>query len=272
MKNNPEFADYKRKLATYFDSRTNYDRGEFHPKIAHLLIKYTKIVKGQKVLDIATGTGLVAIEAAQLVGLEGRVIGVDISPGMLNQGRSKIAQLGLKNIDLIQTDAEVLNFSENSFDLILCCSALPYLTNIPDVLRHWYSFLKPGGKIGLCVFAETAFISGIVLRKVAINYGVELPNWNEITGNEQKCQALLVAAGFQDIEIITKQLGDYLAWEDLAKTWQSILRNPLSFQLAELDDEQLEKAKEAYLSELKFLETNQGIWNDITTFFVFGRK
>ncbi|MEC4893316.1 MAG: methyltransferase domain-containing protein [Oscillatoria sp. PMC 1051.18] len=272
MSNFLEVDRYKQQVAAYFDSRINYDRGDFHPQIAHLLLEYTQITKGKKVLDIATGTGLVAIEAAQLVGCQGSVIGVDISPGMLNQGRSKIAQLGLKNIELIEADAEALIFPKNSFDLVLCCSALPYFTNIPNALCHWYSLLKSGGKIGLCVFSETSFIPGIVLQKVAKKYGLELPNWNEITGNEQKCKALLAAAGFQDIEVITKQVGNYLAWENLATSWSKILKNPLYFQFLKLDDRQLEKLKQDYFSELKALSTNQGIWNDITTFLVFGRK
>ena len=72
------------EVAAYFDRRSaTYDTGDFHPRLAARLIEAAGIKEGQTVLDVATGTGLVAIEAARRVGSSGRVVGLDISPGML---------------------------------------------------------------------------------------------------------------------------------------------------------------------------------------------
>lgn len=133
-------------------------------------------------MDIATGTGLVAIEAAKLVGSEGHVVGVDISNGLLKVAQQKISA-GLSNIELVVADAENLD-PDNSFDRVLCCSALPYMTNLPADLRLWHRFLKPDGLIGLCGFAETAFVPGVVLKRVAQKYGVSLI-FSELTGTEK---------------------------------------------------------------------------------------
>ncbi len=76
--------EYKQQIANlYSDRGATYDNGAWHPRIAHRLVEYADIRSGQKVLDIATGTGMVAIEAAQLVGTQGHVIGIDIASGMI---------------------------------------------------------------------------------------------------------------------------------------------------------------------------------------------
>ncbi|MEB3180930.1 MAG: methyltransferase domain-containing protein [Nostocaceae cyanobacterium] len=140
--------EYKQQIADLYNRRSHtYDNGDWHPRIAHRLVEHANILQGQQVLDIATGTGMVAIEAAQLVGLEGRVVGVDISPGMLAQARHKVEMLGLSNIEFQLADAEALSFPDNSFDRVLCSSAFIWMSDLSGVLRHWYDVLKPGGLI-----------------------------------------------------------------------------------------------------------------------------
>lgn len=272
MNNFVELDEFKQQVADVYSHRsTNYDdEGDFHPRLAHRLIECVGIYKGQKILDIATGTGLVAIEAAQFVSSEGKVVGVDISAGMLDQAKGKIEAVGLSNIEMRQADAENLEF-DNSFDRVLCCSALPLMTNLQATLRLWHCFLKPDGLIGLCVFAETAFITGVVLQKVAQKYGVSLI-FNDLTGTETKCYTLLQQAGFDDIEIKTEQYGGYISLSAAKKSWEGSLKYPLCRPLEQLSREQLQQAKADYFTQLEALETDKGIWNDITTFFVLGRK
>ena len=71
--------DYKQQIANlYSDRSSRYDNGDWHPQIAHRLVEYAQVSSGQHVLDIATGTGMVAIEASQIVGTLGKVVGIDI--------------------------------------------------------------------------------------------------------------------------------------------------------------------------------------------------
>jgi len=272
MSDKIELDDFKQQVADLYNQRSDfYDHGYFHPLLAHRLVESATIEPGQKVLDIATGTGLVAIEVAQLVGVDGQVVGVDISTGLLNQAEQKIRAASLNNIKLILADAETLDFPDYSFDIILCCSALPLMTNVPGDLRLWRRFLKPEGLIGLCVFAETAFVAGVVLQQVAKRYSVSLL-FSDLTGTEEKCHALLQETGFEDIEVKTEQLGSYISLNQAQKTWDGSLNHPLCRPLKQLSPEQLEQTKIEYFAELEALVTDQGIWNDITTLFVFGRK
>lgn len=83
MLNQVNLDEYKQQVATFFNHRTNYDgESNFHPRLANRLLDVAQLHKGQKIL-VATGTGLIAISAAQIVGTEGKVVGVDISTGML---------------------------------------------------------------------------------------------------------------------------------------------------------------------------------------------
>lgn len=272
MSHQVELDEFKQHTADYYTQRSHsYDEGNFHPLLAHRLIEHIGIQRGQIVLDIATGTGLVAIEAAERVGAEGRVVGVDISTGLLNQAQRKIDSADLNNIELQQADAETLDFPENSFDRVLCCSALPLFPNVPADLRLWHRFLKPNGLIGLCVFAETAFVMGVILQKVSRKYGVELI-FSDLTGTEEKCYTLLQEAGFEDVAVKTEQFGSYVNLSEAERTWEGSLKHPLCSPLLKLSPEQLEQAKAEYLAELEALVTDQGIWNDITTFFIIGRK
>ncbi len=124
---------YKQQLKEFYGSRTTYDReeGTRHPLDAKILLEFVPLHSGQKILDVATGTGLVAIPAAKKVGSEGYVIGIDMTPGMLHQARQKITAKKLQNIELIEADAEDFNFSDSSFDVVFCCEAIVLF---PDIL------------------------------------------------------------------------------------------------------------------------------------------
>jgi ubiquinone/menaquinone biosynthesis C-methylase UbiE len=125
------------------------------------------------ILDISTGTGLLALEAAQRVGPAGKVIGIDASQGMLAEARRKTAEAGLRNIDFVQADAEQLAFPHGSFDFIFCASANVLISDIPCPLRHWFGFLKPPGLIAFDAPAKPFGISQRIVE-IAAEHGIHL--------------------------------------------------------------------------------------------------
>lgn len=265
--------NYKQQVTESFNQRTAYDQeGKFHPLQANSLLECVPIHQGNKVLDIATGTGLIAIPAAQKVGAAGHVLGVDISPGMLNQARKKIEALELQNIELIEADADYLNLSANTFDIIFCCSALVYLTDVEATLHNWYRLLKPGGIVAFSCFAETAFMAAVQVKVCAQLFGIMLPHINQPLDTPEKCHELLQRAGFHNIEIKTEQFGDYLSLSDRKMSWSGGGFYPRGNPLSQLSQAQLAQLQAEFRAEVEKLATDKGVWYDITTFFVVARK
>jgi len=265
-------TDYKYRLAESFDRRVNYD-DEYTVSRAAQLVELAQLESGQSVLDLATGTGIVAILAAQAVGPNGNVIGVDISPGMLDQARRKTRAARLFNLELLEADVEKLNFEPESFDAILCSSALMWLTDIPATLRNCRTWLKNRGLMAFSSYSESSFTIPILVKACA-RFDISFPNCNEPLGTPERCRESLQAAGFEKIEIRTEQFGSYLRRNDSEWHWNGDPNwvDPRGNPLAGLPWERLEEIRAAYKSEIDALTTARGFWHDITMFFVMARR
>ena len=245
--------------------------------VSQLLI-YSQIESEQCILDIGTGTGHLAIGAAKIVGERGRVIGIDISPKMLELARQKAEALGLTNIEFQLADAEQLDYPDRSFDHVLCANTFPWLEDKAATLASWYRLLKPGGGIWIHTPADTAYVGAVILKKVLIKYGVSIEPSNRI-GSIAQCRKLFEHAGFEVIDIKTHQHGSYATIDRLKATWESIVINPSTLSLkdttnhlSQLSSVQLAIAKAEFEAELEMLQTEQGIWDDLTTLYVLARK
>jgi ubiquinone/menaquinone biosynthesis C-methylase UbiE len=271
----PKLNPYKQEIADLYTRRSQaYDSSDWHLQIAHRLVEYGQVRAGQQVLDIATGTGMVALKAAEMVGDEGRVVGVDISTGMLEQAGRKAESLGMNQVEFLLADAEALEFEGDRFDRIFCASAFIWMSNLHDALCHWYRFLKPGGLMGIHAFADTAFVGGVVAQAIAAKYGIAF-DMSKPTGTVEKCHHLLEQAGFESVSVHVEQGGGYISLEKAKSMWAGN-SHPAPGQyphpLAKLSHGQLAQAKTEFDAELEKLQTEQGIWNDITTFYVLGQK
>ncbi len=262
--------EYKQEIIAFYQARTNYDN-DFTYRRAIPLVELAQLQPGQHVLDVATGTGIVAIAASQIVGSEGKVIGVDFTPGMLEQARRKIAAAGLQNIELIEGDAETITFNDESFDAIFCATAIVLLSDIPAALRNWHRFLKKGGVVAFSCWSATSFFTPVI-TKVCAKYGFYLPNLHEPLGTSEKCSALLQEIGFQDIEIKTEQFGSYLSLDDAKNFWKGKWLHANGHPLLHLSDEQIDQLKAEFRAEVETLVTEKGVWSENTTFFVMGKK
>lgn len=149
------------------------------------------------------------------------------------------------------------------------------MSDLIGVLKLWHQFLKPGGLLSFHAFADTAFVGAVVAQKVLERYGVSILN-NKPTGTPEKCYDLLQQAGFKEIDIKTERDGNYISLEKAKRMWRN---NPLGIipgqypnPLLKLSPEQLVQSKAEIDAELEMLNTEQGIWNDTTIFYTFGRK
>jgi SAM-dependent methyltransferase len=102
---------------------------------------------GDRVLDVACGTGAVAQEALRRVGPERQVAGLDVSPDMLAVARRK-----LPDLDLRQGHAEELPFDDESFDAVTCQFGLMFFEDRDAALQHMRRVLRPGGRLSVAVW------------------------------------------------------------------------------------------------------------------------
>jgi ubiquinone/menaquinone biosynthesis C-methylase UbiE len=111
---------------------------------------------GEQVLDVACGTGLVALAAAQAVGPQGRVLGTDLSDHMVDAARQRAAQRGVVQLGFARMDAEQLALPDGGFDLALCALGLMYVPEPGQALSEMRRVLRPGGRVVLAVWGERA--------------------------------------------------------------------------------------------------------------------
>ena len=117
-------------------------------------INKLKDIKPQNILDVATGTGDVAILIAKML-KPAKITGIDISEGMLEVGRKKIADLGLgQTIELLSGDSEKINFPDHNFDAITVAFGVRNYQNLEKGLQEMYRVLKPGGKLVVLEFSK----------------------------------------------------------------------------------------------------------------------
>ncbi len=111
--------------------------------------------RGHRLLDLAGGTGDLAIKAAKLVGDEGEVVLADINASMLEQGRDRVIDEGMVNsIEVVQCNAETLPFPDNYFDCITIAFGLRNVTDKGAALASMSRVLKPGGRMCVLEFSQ----------------------------------------------------------------------------------------------------------------------
>ena len=117
-------------------------------------IKQLTFLQPKNMLDVATGTADIAIMASNLLKIE-KIIGIDISEGMLALGRQKVEKLGLSDkIELLNGDSETINFDASTFDAVTVAFGVRNFENLEKGLSEIKRVLKPGGKLVVLEFSK----------------------------------------------------------------------------------------------------------------------
>ncbi|MEJ5029664.1 bifunctional demethylmenaquinone methyltransferase/2-methoxy-6-polyprenyl-1,4-benzoquinol methylase UbiE [Comamonas sp. MYb69] len=154
--------DKARKVRGVFDSvASKYDvmndlmSGGLHRVWKHYTVMVANLKEGQRVLDIAGGTGDLSLAFAKKVGQSGQVVHTDINEAMLRVGRDRLIDKGL-NLPTTVCDAEALPFPDQYFDLVSVAFGLRNMTNKDQALKEMCRVLKPRGKLLVLEFSKVA--------------------------------------------------------------------------------------------------------------------
>lgn len=177
---------------------------------AHELIRRAQPAPGERILDLACGTGVVTREVAASGVRPGHLTGADHSAGMLAVARAMAEAAGV-TADWVEADAGALPFADDRFDLAFCQQALQFFPDRAAALAELRRVLMPGGRAVLCVQCGLDENPMLAAQAATLDQhaGVEAGNAvRAICGlpDKDEIRALFESAGFQDISIETVSL------------------------------------------------------------------
>jgi arsenite methyltransferase len=102
---------------------------------------------GERVLDLGSGAGTDSLVAAQMVGAQGHVTGIDMTPAMLEKARLAAAEMGLTHVEFVEGEAERLPFPDESFDVIISNGVIDLIPDKDAVFSELHRVLVPAGRL-----------------------------------------------------------------------------------------------------------------------------
>jgi ubiquinone/menaquinone biosynthesis C-methylase UbiE len=219
---------------------------------AELLLDTVGPGEGPAVLDVASGTGVVARAAAHRVGASGRVVASDFSAAMLARSAAVEPTAGAARMEFIEASADALPFADAAFDVVLCQQGLQFFPQQQSAVEETRRVLRPGGVVGIAVWASGhPLVPFGVYCEELVRVGAEPPfprafEADTYTMSLEAVRSLVEAAGFGSVTASVVELE--VSWPDAATAAAGVLGTPFVGALGELSAEQRERYDTAVLS------------------------
>lgn len=290
MNNNEssETSQRKQQVSGLFDRVANtFDHvgPRFFSHFGRRLVELARIPSGAHVLDVATGRGAALFPAAESVGTQGRVIGIDLSEGMVQETAKELARLGLSsNVEVRQMDAEHLQFPDESFDYVLCAFGIFFFPQLDRAMSEFRRVLKPNGRIVVTTWEKSwdehwGWFDELVKTHIPPEPEASRPAESDsasqpIFDTPEGLKAILNKAGFADIQIVFEATDFVYATED--EYWSTLWSHGARVSLEKIEQatgaDGLEKFKSDVFKKAQTIKQTDGIHQLFPVLFALATK
>ena len=204
-----ELEDARKKAATTYNAASDYydhPANTFWGRYGRRTVERLGLASGERVLDVCCGSGASAIPAAEIVGANGAVVGVDLAENLLELARAKAKQRGLTSIRFQSGDLMHLPFEDESFDTAVCVFGIFFVPDMEAALREMRRVVRNGGRVAITTWgprffepASSAFWNSI--RDVRPDLYKGFNPWDRISEVDPVLQ-LLAGAGLSKLEAV----------------------------------------------------------------------
>ncbi|MFC4639201.1 class I SAM-dependent methyltransferase [Deinococcus hohokamensis] len=241
-----------RRNAALFDRLApSYDTLGFLTLAAQVFAAHVPVRTGDAVLEVAAGTGTVALALATRVGPGGEVVATDLAPQMVAWGQRRARAESSAPVRFEVADAGALPFPQARFDRVVCASGLFFMPDMTGALREWRRVLQPGGTVAFSSFGRGLLgeLPGL-WRETLAGAGLQpgSPPLGRIPSPEA-ARALLDEAGFEPTEVTRLDLSYTLPSPEAR--WADIEAGLEGAPLHDLGPGPKEAWRDAHLAQLR---------------------
>ena len=248
--------DAKQKAASTYNAAADfYDHpvNSFWEETGRRTVARLGLGAGTKVLDVCCGSGASALPAAEAVGPDGFVLGVDLAQNLLELAERKAKERGLENIEFRLGDMLDLDLPASSFDTVICVFGIFFVPDMQQAVRELWSFVRPGGRLAITTWGprffepvNTAFWNAVRAERPDLYKGFN--PWDRVS-EPQALRAMIEGAGAAAPDVVPERRSHRLRSPE--DWWPMVLGTGYRGTIEQLDADAQDRVKTANLDFIR---------------------
>ncbi len=241
--------------ATYDAAADSYDdpANTFWERFGRRTIERLRLRPGARVLDVCCGSGASALPAAEEVGPQGSVLGIDLAQNLLTLARAKARARGLENVGFRLGDMLALDLPESPFDAVVCVFGIFFVPDMHAAVEELWRAVRPGGRLAITTWGPRFFEPGTTafwnaIREVRPDLHKGFHPWDRIS-TPSALRELLSAAGVDHVEAVAEAGAHPI--ESPEAWWSAVLGTGYRGTVEQLDEVAREHVRRACLDFIR---------------------